>query len=149
MNQRLIVHQEIEIDAPASNVWQVLVKPEFIKQWDDVPESFDEPELQLGSELVWHLEEDEFTQLTVTELVPFKRLRTSLYVSNWEPAEELGPDDIGYLYELTEREGRTALSITVGDFGKLADGERYYEATIGFAEEASAQIKRLAEGLSS
>ncbi|WP_165279992.1 SRPBCC family protein [Paenibacillus protaetiae] len=146
MAKPLVVQVEIGIDAPASKVWSVLVKPEYIKQWDEVPDDFTEASLQLGTEMVWHLEHDEYTKLTVTAFDPEKMLRTSLYVSAWEEAGELNEDDIGYTYTLTELDGGTLLNISIGDFAKLAsEGQPYYEATIGFAQEAAHTIKQLAE----
>jgi uncharacterized protein YndB with AHSA1/START domain len=51
MSQQLIVKCNVTINTPASKVWEVLVKPQFIKQWDELPEEFGEAASQKIKEL--------------------------------------------------------------------------------------------------
>lgn len=49
------VTDEIEILASRHAVWEVLTDPDFIRLWDDVPESYAGGRLRLGSILEWVL----------------------------------------------------------------------------------------------
>jgi uncharacterized protein YndB with AHSA1/START domain len=141
--KRLSVEQEITIHASPAKVWDVLVKPEFIKQWDDVPENFEDEALTLGSEMLWRHPDGKTTSLTTTELEPLGRLKLALHVSNWQSPPPLG--DVAYAFSLSGQNGETRLSVTIGDFAKLPDGQQYYDASVEFAETALPKIKELAE----
>jgi uncharacterized protein YndB with AHSA1/START domain len=136
--RELTVAKSIEINAPASKVWDVLVVPQYIKEWDDVPEGFADDRLRTGSILEW----PGHAKLTVTEIEPYKHLRMAFVAAKWQPPV---PDDIAYTYDLAEAQGKTTLTITVGDFGQLPDGKDYYDASIEFAQTASQKIKELSE----
>lgn len=138
----LIAETTVDIRASATKVWQVLTVPSYIAQWDDVPEAFGSEALHLGSEFVWE-NEGGITQMTVVVLEPHTYLRQAWRASH-APTET---DAIAYAYALTEREGRTHLTITVGDWATLPDGKRYYEASMEFTKDASQKIKELAERL--
>ncbi|WP_216824890.1 hypothetical protein [Bacillus sp. V59.32b] len=118
------------------------MKPPFIKQWDDLPEDYDyNVDLNIGSEILWGLDDGQYTKLTVITWEPQSLLRISLYNSRWE--RPLAPEDIAYTYSLSGNDGNILLSIEIGDFGKLPDGEKYFEASVEFAEEALQKNKAL------
>ncbi|MDF2814226.1 MAG: hypothetical protein K0Q81_426 [Paenibacillus sp.] len=144
MSSQLIANKEISIQALAANVWEVLVKPDFIKQWDDVPEDYKETDLRLGSEFVWKSQSNA-TKLTVIAFVPYRLLQMALHLTSW--TVKLAPENIAYTYRLTDQGSSTLLSIEVGDFAKLPDGQPYYEASLEFVETAALKIKQLAEQL--
>lgn len=141
--QSLIAEKSIQINALASKVWEVLVSPRFIRQWDEVPEGYGDAPLNMGSEMVWESEGGKTVRLTVIEYKPLELLQMSLFVSTW--AVIPAPGDITYTYQLTEQDGGTRLSIKVGDFAVLPDGQEYYEASLEFADSATRRIKELAE----
>ena len=144
MSNQLLVKNSTLIQAPPATVWDVLVHPYYIKQWDDVPEGYPDLEpLSLGAELVWKHPNGESTALKVITLEPHKKLFLSLSVSNWsyKPA----PESVGYTYSLSEQEDGTGLSITIGDFALIPNGESYYQAALEFATAATRKIKELAE----
>lgn len=139
MTKRLLVENEILIHAPASKVWGVLVEPRYMKQWDDLPEGYGEDKLALGNVIEW----EGYSILTVTRLEPDQQLQLSLYVPKWElPPESYS---IAYTYTLTPQGVNTLLSVTIGDFAQLADGEPYYDASVEFAAVSLPKIKELAE----
>ena len=39
MTDQLIVKDEILIEATPSKVWEVLVNPKYVAQWDELPEN--------------------------------------------------------------------------------------------------------------
>ncbi len=141
--EKLIVERSVEINAPVTRVWEVLTTPSYIKQWDDIPEGYGNESLKLGSEITWHMPGGKFSKLTAIIVDPNKLLRLSLYVSNWEvkPA----PDEVAYTYTLSGDGDKTNLSIEIGDFKKLPDGDVYFEASEEFAETSAEKIKDLAE----
>ena len=139
MKEQLIVTDSVLIDALPERVWEVLVTPEYIRQWDDLPVHFGHEPLHHGTVIEW----PGFSRLSVITCEPFKTLKLSLYDPSWEaPASHY---DIAYNYLLEEDHGKTLLTITVGDFGQLADGKKYYEASKEFANKATLKIKELAE----
>lgn len=118
---------------------EVLTLPSYIKQWDDLPEGFGEEPLTHGRTIVW----EGHATLTVTAFEPAQRLRMRLYVAD---SREQPPSayDIAYTYTLTAQDSGTLLTITVGDFAPLANGQEYYDASVDFANDVGEQIKQLA-----
>lgn len=139
MAQDLTVRKEIRIEAPVSKVWEVLIAPKYIRQWDDLPQDFEDYYLEHGKTIDW----SGMTRLTVTAYEPHELLIFSLYVSKWE----LPPSsyDIGYRYYLSSEGDGTLLRIEIGDFSVLPDGNDYYGSSIEFAETALEKIKNLSE----
>ncbi|TGL63476.1 SRPBCC family protein [Leptospira sarikeiensis] len=141
MSEELIVRKEIEIAAKPSEVWKVLTKSEFIKQWDELPEDFLTEFISLGTVIEW----EGFSKLTVTGFDPENFLKFSLYL----PQVELDPSqyDIFYSYTLRSQNSKTIMIVEIGDFSPIPNGEDYYEASLEFAEEGGAKIKKLSESL--
>jgi uncharacterized protein YndB with AHSA1/START domain len=144
MSQELIVKRNLSINAPASKVWEVLVKPQFIRQWDELPDDFGEQPLSLGREITWEREDGGFVKLTVTRFEPEKQLKLSLYNSSWDQAPSAY--DIAYTYLLSSQDGSTGLEVEIGDFKALPNGQDYYEASEEFGDTSIQKIKALAEG---
>lgn len=139
MGQALTVSRKIRIEAPVSKVWEVLIAPKYIRQWDDLPHDFEDYYLEQGKVIDW----SGMTRLTVTGYEPNKLLVFSLYVSKWEqPPSQY---DINYTYRLTEEEDGTLLELEIGDFSALPDGRDYYASSEEFAGTALEKIKNLSE----
>ena len=139
MSKSLIVKNNIRIDAPVSRVWEVLTKPEYIRQWDSLPEDFGDYEIHPATVI----EFPGFSKMSVVEFELNKTLSYSLYVPTWEDENISG---IGYSYSLSvDEQGHTWLGIEIGDFAILTEGDRYYGESISFGETASQKIRQLAE----
>ncbi|MNZ44692.1 hypothetical protein D3C78_623250 [compost metagenome] len=140
MSKPLVVKNEIVIYAPASKVWEVLINPRFIKQWDELPDGYGEENLKLGSVIEWVGN----AVLTVSAFEPCKLLRLSFYQPGWElPPESYS---IAYTCSLSaQNDGSTLFTMEIGDFAQLPDGQPYYEGSIPFGQIASQRIKELAE----
>ncbi|MBK8902675.1 MAG: SRPBCC domain-containing protein [Anaerolineaceae bacterium] len=135
---KLTAEKSIEIKAHVSKVWEVLITPAFIKQWDDVPEDFGEASLRQGSVMEW----EGHARLTVVAFEPEKLLKMQLISPTWpEPV----PQDIGYTFTLFEENSQTTLTVAAGDFSLLLDGHDYYDASVEFVDSAAQKIKELAE----
>jgi uncharacterized protein YndB with AHSA1/START domain len=139
MDGQLIAKDQITINSPVAKVWEVLVAPKYIRQWDDLPDGFDDYYLETGRSIEWA----GLSKMTVTDSEPNKLLRLSLYVSKWELPP--GSYDIAYTYKLTDLGSQTVLTVEIGDFSVLEDGHKYFEASVAFAKEALPKIKNLAE----
>jgi len=139
MGQELTVSKEIFIEAPVAKVWEVLIAPKYIRQWDDLPQDFEDYYLEYGKVIDW----SGMTRLTVTACEPNERLVFSLYVSKWP--ESPSHYDIAYRYELVETNNGTLLKFEVGDFSVLPDGRDYYSSSEEFARIALEKIKNLSE----
>lgn len=139
MTSQLTVDKRIEISAPVSKVWEILIAPKYIRQWDELPQDFEDYYLEKGRTIEW----SGSSKLTVTECEPHKLLRLSIYVLKWE----LPPSnyDIAYTYSLNEMDGACVLNVQIGDFSILPDGENYFGKAQEFAEKALQKIKNLSE----
>jgi uncharacterized protein YndB with AHSA1/START domain len=145
---KLYVENSTQINALPARVWEVLTKPNYIREWDDVPENFTAESLELNSEMRWH-HDGKTTSLTVTEMKPLEHLKLALQNSSWKSPSWKSPPpqgDIAYTYTLSKQNEKTLFTIGIGDFAKLPDGQAYYDASIEFAETALPKIKALAEG---
>lgn len=138
--QPLVAEGRIQISSPVSRVWEVIVTPEYIRQWDDVPEHFTAPSLVAGSVLEW----PGSARLAVTVLTPHSRLRLAYHNPTWDSHV----DGIAYDYEMHESSAGSLLIARVGDWAKAPDGraQDYYQASVEFVHSALAKIKELAEG---
>ncbi len=141
MEKSLIVKNNIRINAPVTHVWEVLTKPEYIRQWDELPEDFGDYEIHPATVIDW----PGFSKLRVIELELNKKLRYSLYVPAWN---DESINTVGYTYTLTiDNDGHTWLGIEIGDFAILDESSKYYDSSVNFGETASHKIKELAEKL--
>src|SRR5882724_5070388 len=129
----LFVKQSIEIQAPASSVWQVLTNRELTRYW--VREFFGQDaelvsDWKLGSPVEWKTVADGKTYVegNITAIEPNKLLRYTVFDVRGE-RPPISEED-GITFALSEQSGYTALLLTQGDFGKMDDGERFYNASV-------------------
>ena len=141
--ENLIVRKDIEIDVSPARIWEILVNPEYIRLWDELPEDFGNDALELDTKILWEMA-DKYVRLTVIKYEPPKVLQLALYSSEWKLP--LTPGDIAYNYSISEGDGYCLLTISIGDFGYLPDGQKYYDESVKFANKALQKIKELAEG---
>lgn len=45
MTEQLIVRDEILIEANSQKVWEVLTKPKYIAEWDELPENYPDEDM--------------------------------------------------------------------------------------------------------
>src|SRR5205823_12305406 len=127
----------IEINAPASKVWDVLTRREYTGEW--APEFAGgaqfhiESEWKLGSPVLWKGQDGNvIVEGKVTALEPKTFLRFTVFDVRGEKPP-VTPED-GITYELTEQNGKTTLRISQGDFSVLAEGEKYRDLSAGVWE---------------
>ena len=139
MSKSLVVKHSIKINATPSRVWEILTKPEYIRQWDKLPEDFGDFQIDPVTVIEWPGQR----RLNVVEFDLNSKLSYSLSIPEWE---QQGVLHIGYNYSLSiDSEGYTWLGIEIGDFAILTEADKYYDESAIFGQTASQKIKDLAE----
>lgn len=142
--KKLLTRESVKILAPLTKVWDILVKPHFIREWEDfVSDSGKETDLDIGREITWHGEEGRYLKGTVTAVDPHSMLQVTLFDSSDHSPS--APEDFSYTYHLSQEEDHVLLSITMGDFAKLPGGDRQYKEVMKFDSHELHKIKMLAE----
>ena len=145
MTEQLIVRDEILIEANSQKVWEVLTKPKYVAEWDELPENYPDEDMTEGSRVIWELPNGGQSITKIIRAVVQKELKIALHVSNWE----VKPNecDVAYNYQLKEKGDSTLLRIEIGDFSLIKDGKMYYDASVEFASNSKQIIKKLSENL--
>ncbi|HEY5825371.1 MAG TPA: SRPBCC domain-containing protein [Cyclobacteriaceae bacterium] len=135
----VIVKDQIEINASREEVWEVLTNPDFIKQWDELPENYSGEPLKLNSVIEW----EGYSRLIVTEFVPASKLKLSMFLPR--VALDASKYDVSYQYSLSGEDSSAVLAFEIGDFSTLPNAQDYYDASLTFVQTAKEKIKELAE----
>ncbi len=146
--EKLFVEKTIEINAPASKVWNVLTRREYTDQWalefTGGAEFHIESDWKLGSPVLWTGQDGcVIVQGNVTALEPQKLLRFTVFDVRGEKPPVT--DEDGITYELTEQNGKTLLRLSQGDFSAMADGEKYRNLSAEIWDRVLPKVKELAE----
>jgi uncharacterized protein YndB with AHSA1/START domain len=139
----------VEINAPASRVWDALTRPQCTEHWASEFSSGGPPfriesDWDLASPVLW---KDPSGQVViegqVTALDQHKLLRFTVFDARAErPA---GASEDGITYKLTERNGRTRLWVSQGDFSAMSEGEKYRDLSARVWDRVLLKVKLLAE----
>ncbi len=146
--EKLFVNKTIEINAPASKVWNALTRREYTDQWalefTGGAEFHIESDWKLGSPVLWKGQDGSvIVQGNVTVLEPQKFLRFTVFDVRGEKPPVT--DEDGITYELTEQNGKTLLRLSQGDFSAMADGEKYRNLSAEIWDRVLPKVKELAE----
>jgi uncharacterized protein YndB with AHSA1/START domain len=146
--EKLFVEKTIEINAPASKVWNALTRRENTDQWalefTGGAEFHIESDWKLGSPVLWTGQDGSvIVQGNVTALEPQKFLRFTVF--NVRGEKPSVTDEDGITYELTEQNGKTLLRLSQGDFSAMADGEKYRNLSAEIWDRVLPKVKELAE----
>ena len=147
--EKLFVHKTIEINAPASKVWDALTRREYTDQWalefTGGTEFHIQSDWKLGSPVLWKGQDGSvIVQGNVTALEPQKLLRFTVFDVRGEKPSVTEED--GITYALTEQNGKTLLRISQGDFSTMAEGEKYRNLSAEIWDRVLLKVKELAEG---
>jgi uncharacterized protein YndB with AHSA1/START domain len=147
---KLFVDKTIEINAPATKVWEALTKPEFTDIWAKEFSSggpkffYIESTWGMGDRVEWKAEDGTvIVEGNVTKLELLKLLRYT--VADTRSEKMKFSEDDGITYELHENLGVTSLHILHGDFSVLPEGEKYCRMSAETWERVLPKIKELAE----
>lgn len=149
MTSEKIIENIIDINAPAISVWDALVNPEKTKQYmyGCAAESI----WEVGSELLWRGSyEGQDTIFVIGHVIaydpPHKLVYTTFDPNS--PIDDIPENYLTVTYLLEEGNGKTTLTVTQGDYAKVADGERRYNESLNHGEGWNPilkEIKRIVE----
>jgi uncharacterized protein YndB with AHSA1/START domain len=149
MSTPLIVKSTITINAPAAIVWDALVNPAQTKKYMFGCETVSD--WQPGSELLWRGEyegkEMVFVKGNIVEIKPEQFLAYTTIDPN-SGIDDTSENYLTVTYTLTPQNGATLLTVTQGDYNKVAEGERRYQEAYNNGEGWNpilVQIKQLVE----
>ncbi len=149
MSTPLNVANSIVIHAPAAKVWDTLVNPEQTVKYmfGCVPLT----DWKVGSSLLWKGNFDGIEMVAVKgaimEIRPEQYLAYTVIDPNDPKIPDIPENYLTVTYTLSTANGDTILSVTQGDYSKVAEGEKRYQHTVadGGWDPILEQIKQLAE----
>ena len=148
---KLIVSNTITINAAASKVWDALTNPEQTKKYMFGCETVSD--WKTGSPLLWkgNYEGKDmiFVKGRIVEIKPGKFLAYTTIDPN-STIPDVPENYLTVTYDLASESGRTLLTVTQGDYSKVADGERRYKEAYNNGEGWNpilVQIKKLVEAV--
>ena len=111
-----IIEKKVEINAPASRVWEVLVNPEWLKQWaaSFSEGTYAESDWEEGSQVLWKDKAGNIgAKGIVIENVPLKSLAVAFY-DDVHADKQSATGSYTEKYLLSQADGKTTLNITAG-----------------------------------
>jgi uncharacterized protein YndB with AHSA1/START domain len=145
----LIVKNTITINAPVSKVWDALVNPQQTKKYMFGCEAVSD--WKPGSPLLWKgvFDGKELVAVkgTVVSIQPEKYLEYTTIDPNNPAIKDVAENYLTVTYDLKPVDGHTLLTVTQGDYAKVADGQSRYNDTIagGGWQSVLDQVKKLVE----
>lgn len=136
MSEPLIVKNSIDINAPASAVWDALVNPEQTKRYMFGCETVSD--WQPGSPLLWRMQHEGNELIAVkgniVDIQPGKYLAYTTIDPNNKNMADIPENYLTVTYTLTPEGDKTRLTVTQGDYSKVAEGQKRYEETYNNGE---------------
>ncbi|MEO6723527.1 MAG: SRPBCC domain-containing protein [Ferruginibacter sp.] len=149
MDNELYVKNNILINASAAKVWDVLTNPEQTKKYMFGSETVSD--WQRGSSLLWtgnyEGKEMVFVKGEIVDIEPGKFLAYTTIDPN-STIDDVSENYLTVTYRLSDKEGHTMLTVTQGDYSKVAEGERRYNEAYNNGEGWNpilVEIKKIAE----
>ncbi len=146
-----IVENSIEINAPASFVWDALINPMKTRVYMFGCETVSDWEV--GRPLKWkgiyEGVETTFVKGFIVEINPYSKLVYSTFDPN-ATMEDIPENYLNVTYLLHEKERKTTLTVTQGDYATVAEGDRRFEEASNNGEGWNpilVEIKKLVESI--
>ncbi|MEO5571301.1 MAG: SRPBCC domain-containing protein [Bacteroidia bacterium] len=150
MSESIFVKNTITIDAPAAKVWNALTNPEETKKYMFGCETVSD--WNVGGPLLWkgtyEGKEMIFVKGKIVEIQPGKFLAYTTIDPNNAAMEDVAENYLTVTYDLSMANGQTVLTVTQGDYSKVADGEKRYREAYNNGEGWNPilqKIKKLTE----
>jgi len=150
MAEEKIIKNTIQIIAPPSKVWEALVNPEQTKKYMFGCEAISD--WNVGSSLIWQGEYNGqniiFVKGHIIALDPEKFLAYTVIDPNNTEIPDLPENYLTVTYSLSHEHNQTILTVTQGDYSKVAEGEKRYQDSYNNGEGWNpilVQIKNLVE----
>ena len=146
---KLIVKNNITINAPAAKVWDALVNPEQTKKYMFGCETISD--WKLGSSLLWRGnyegKEMDFVTGKIIDIKPYTFLKYTV-IDPSASYDDIPENHLNVSYELSEQDGKTTLTVTQDGFEDAAEGEKRYKDVYNNGEGWNpilTEIKKLVE----
>ena len=126
--KELIVTNSISLNTPVSKVWYALTNPEQTKRYMFGCEAVSD--WKVGSELLWKGEYEGKVMIFVKGTILAIEPNVKLIYTTFDPNSSLEDKPENYVavtYELKPEKNGTLLTVSQGDFSKVADGERRFK----------------------
>ena len=146
MGNELIVRKEIQLNADISRVWEILTKPEWTRQYMFGCEV--ESDWIVGSPIVWKFFLNGTKMVFVKGSIVSIEVGRLLQYTTFDPNSTLEDVPANYTtvtYSLIPEHGHIILSVSQGDFIKIADGPKRYAETLAGWESVLSSIKDIVE----
>lgn len=146
----LQVINEIEIEAPAAKVWDVLTQSAYTTQY--MFGCTVESDWHVGSPLIWTMQHEGKDFIPVSGVIKEIHPNVKLVYTVIDPnaaMEQIPENHLNVTYDLFQREDITLLTITQDGFEGAANGQKRYEDVYNNGEGWNpilVQMKELAEG---
>ena len=145
---KLFVEKTIEINAPASKVWDALTNPESTSEWatefSGGAKFHIESDWKPGSPVLWKEQDGKvIVEGNVTAVVPYTFLRFTVFDVRGEKPPVTEED--GITYKLTEHSGKTTFRLLQGDFSVMPEGEKFHHLSAEVWDRVLPKVKALAE----
>jgi uncharacterized protein YndB with AHSA1/START domain len=142
--KELTVRKSVTLNADACKVWDALTNPQLTKHYMYNCEVISD--WKVGSPLIWKGAEDgkEYVKGNIVSIDPGRRLQFTTFDPNSE-MKDTAANYTTVTYELKAENGTTELTVSQGDFSKVADGEKRYQHTVGGWDLALKGLKELLE----
>ena len=144
MKKELVVKKTIKLNAETSNVWEALTNPALTQKYMFGCEAVSD--WKVGSPLVWKGAADGkvYVKGNIVNIKPRKLLQYTTFDPN-STVEDIPSNYLTVTIELSPEGKQTVLSVTQGDFGGVANGEKRYNATVGGWDFALNGLRKLLE----
>jgi uncharacterized protein YndB with AHSA1/START domain len=140
----------ISINASADKVWDMLTKPENTAKYMFGCKTVSD--WKKGSSLLWEGEWEGkkmiFVKGIIADIQPGKSLAYTVIDPNNPNIPDIPENYLTVTYKLTAENGKTTLTVTQGDYSKVAEGEKRYTESYNNGEGWNpilVQIKKFAE----
>jgi uncharacterized protein YndB with AHSA1/START domain len=148
MSQSLVIENNIDINAPASRVWQILTNPQETKKYMFGCEAISE--WKVGRPLEWKGifggKEVVAVKGEILDILMGKFLSYTTFDPNGS-IPDIPENYLKVTYTLNESRGHTQLKVTQGDYSRVQDGQKRYEDSTSGGGWMSilTEVKRIAE----
>lgn len=150
MQTPLLIKNTISINAPVTKVWDALVNPEQTQKYMFGCEALSD--WKPGSPLIWQMihEGKEFIPVKghIVEIQPGQLLSYTVIDPHNPNIPDIPENYLTVTYSLSVDNGTTLLTVTQGDYNKVADGEKRYQEAYNSGEGWNPillEIKKLLE----
>lgn len=136
MEDSLIIRNDILINASRERVWDALTNPQQTAKYMFGCQALSD--WKPGSPLLWKGEYEGkkmvFVKGNVVDIVPPDHLAYTVIDPNNPSIPDIPENYLVVTYNLTDEHGKTRLTVTQGDYSKVAEGQKRYEESYNHGE---------------